>query len=189
MSVFKVTLQNIKQGLLDIDPTTGQPFATSKQRQVYVMGPKKKNRLLKDGDTFTDSNYWKQFAYPQTTLERAFITVLSDDGSIYSDVAEENTFPVGGTYTLATSFNSTNTIDFVGTYGAPARFLQVTNMDNTNAIVGQLNGNANITFTLAHNETQVFNANDLAITMLQLKSSAGTPQANVIASVRSVSQS
>ena len=154
MSVFKVNLQNVKQGLLDIDPTTGQPFAVSKQRQCFVMGPHKTNRLLKDGDTFTDSNYWKQFAYPQTTYERAFIEVLVDDGSIYSDVPEENTFAVGGTYTLSNAYTAANTIDFVGSHGAPARFLQVTNNDNTNAIVGQLNGDTNVTFTLGHNETQ-----------------------------------
>lgn len=189
MSVFKVNLQNVKQGLLDIDPTTGLPFVVSKQRQCYVMGPHKTNRLLKDGDTFTDNNYWKQFAYPQCVYERAFITVLSDDGSIYSDVPEENTFAVGNTFTLTTSYNATNMIDFVGTYGAPARFLQVTNNDNTNGIVGQINGNTNVTFTLGHNESQVFNANDIAITMLQLKAAAGTPSATVIASVRSISQS
>jgi hypothetical protein len=189
MSIFAVNLQNVKQGLLDIDPVTGEPFATSIQRQCYVMGPRHINRLLRDGDTFTDSNYWKQFAFPQTTYENAFIEVLFDDGSVYSSIPEENTFAVGNTYTLSTSFTAGNTIDFVGTYGTPARFLQVTNMDNTNSIVGQLNANSNITFTLAANETQVFNANDLAITMLQLKASAGTPKANVIASVRSVSQS
>lgn len=189
MSIFQVNLQNVQQGLLDIDPVTGEPFAVSLQRQCYVMGPNKTNRLLKDGDTFTDNNYWKQFAYPQATYTAAFIEVLYDDGSIYSSVPEENTFAVGNTYTLSTSFTSGNTIDFVGTYGAPARFLQVTNMSNTYSIVGQLNANSNITFTLGANETQVFNANDLAITMLQLKASSGTPQANVIASVRSVSQS
>jgi hypothetical protein len=189
MSVFVVNLQNVQQGLLDINPTTGQPFAVSQQRQCFVMGPLHINRLLKDGATFTDCNYWKQFAYPQASYERAFIEVLVDDGSVYSSVPVENTFAVGNTYTLATVFNTTNTIDFVGTYGAPARFLQVTNMDPSIAITGQLNASSNITFTLAANETQVFNANDLAITMLQLKSASGTPRANVIASVRSVSTS
>lgn len=189
MSVFKVNLQNYKQGDLDIDPTTGQPFAVSKQRQVYVMGPKKTNRLMKDGDQFTDSNYWKQFAYPQRTLQEAFIEVVTDDGSVYSDAADENTFAVGGTFTLATAFNGTNKIDFVTTYGAPAKFLQVTNNDSAIAITGELNGDTNVTFTLPAGQSQIFNSGDLAITMVRLKSASGTPTASIIASVRSQSKS
>jgi hypothetical protein len=186
MSVFKVKLQNVNQGQLDMDPTTGKPFTVSKQRQVYVMGPRKINRLLKDGDTFTDCNYWKQFAYPQVPYDQAIIHVLSDDGTVYSDIESENTFAVGGTYTLANAYNSTNTIDFMTTYSAPANFLQVTNNDGSIAITGKLNGDTNVTFTLKAGETQVFNSGDIAITKLELKSASGTPTATVIASVRSV---
>jgi hypothetical protein len=39
--------------------TAGQAHGSSYQRTIYVMGPNKVNRKLKDGDTFTDSNYWK----------------------------------------------------------------------------------------------------------------------------------
>ena len=39
MSVFRVNLNNGDQGKLDIDPTAGTQFSTSKQRTVYVMGP------------------------------------------------------------------------------------------------------------------------------------------------------
>lgn len=189
MSIFRVKLQNVQQGLLDVDMVSGKAVTTSKQRQCYVMGPGKINRLLKDGDTFTDSNYWKQFAYPQTTYEKAFIEVLSDDGSIYSNVPSENTFAFGKTYTLATSYNNTNKIDFVSTYGSPAQFLQVTNNDGSISITGELNGDTNVTFTLPAGETQVFNTGDLAITALRLKSASGTPTATVIASIRSVSKS
>lgn len=67
MSVFRVKLNNAQQGLLDIDPSTdtsatfgmvGTPFTTSKQRQIFVAGPTNRYRLLQDGDTFTDCNYW-----------------------------------------------------------------------------------------------------------------------------------
>lgn len=189
MSVFTVTLQNTKQGRLDMDPTTGVPFVVSKQRQIWVAGPNGTYRLLKDGDTFTDSNYFKQYCYPQKSLEEAFLVCTTDDGSIYSEVPEENTFAVGSTFTLATTYNSTNKIDFVGTYGSPAKFLQVTNNDGSIALTGELNGDTNVVFTLAAGETQVFNSGDLAITMIRLKSASGTPTATVIASVRSVSVS
>lgn len=195
MSIFRVKLQNVDQGRLDMDPSTasqnnvGSPMTTSKQRQVYVMGPRKINRLLKDGDTFTDTNYWKKFAYPQVAYNQAFIEVVSDDGSVYSDVDEENTYAVGSTFTLATSYNNTNKIDFVTTYGTPAKFLQVKNNDGSIVITGELNGDANVVFTLAAGESQVFNSGDLAITQIRLKSASGTPTATVLASVRSVSRS
>lgn len=185
MSVFQVQLNNENQGKLDIDPTTGVPFVTSVQREVYVTGPKKINRLLKDGDTFTDCNYWKKFAYPQMAKEQAFIKVITDDGTVYSDEASENTFGVGGSFTLATSYNSTNTIDFMTTYGSPASFLQVQNQAASSILItGELNGDTNLVFTLGQGETQVFNTGDLAITKIRLKAASGTPTALVLAAVK-----
>ena len=127
MSVFRVKLQNVKQGLMDLDPSThplamgsgnqpatygmnGEPMgqewpnseAQSRQRQMFVAGPGRTYRLLKDGDTFTDNNYWKRFAFPQVGREFAFIEVVTDDGSVYSDVPEENTFAAGQAETLTT---------------------------------------------------------------------------------------
>lgn len=193
MSVFKVKLNNIQQGRLDLDPSTntsetygqlGQVFDVSKQRQIWVAGPNRRYRLLKDGEQFTDCNYWKQFAYPQTTYEKAFIEVVSDDGSVYSDVPEENVFTKGATETLTTDFADT-VIDFVTDYGGPARFLSVQNLDGAIAITGELNGDTNITFTVAAGETFMFNQGDLSITMLRLRGASGTPDASWIASIRS----
>lgn len=195
MSVFRVKLQNVKQGLLDLDPSTyvagaaygqlGTAFGTSKQRQIFVAGPKRTYRLLKDGDQFTDCNYWKRFAYPQVAQEFAFIEVVTDDGSVYSDVPSENTFAKGGTPTLTANFADT-VIDFVATYGGAAQMLMVQNLDGTHHVQGELNGDANVTFTLNENETQIFNSGDLAITKLRLKGVTGTPQATWLASIRSV---
>lgn len=203
MSVFRVKLQNIKQGLLDLDPSThpvaagsaatygqlGSAFGTSLQRQMWAAGPNRTYRLLVDGATFTDCNYWKQFAYPQTDYEYSFIEVVTDDGSVWSDVPEENTFLVGSSFTLATSYNTTNKIDFVNTYGGPATFLQVQNNDGSIAITGELNGDTNATFTLAAGASQIFNNGDIRITQIRLKSASGTPSATVLASVRSVCNS
>lgn len=203
MSVFRVKLQNVKQGLLDLDPSShplasgssatygqlGNAFTTSKQRQVFVAGPNRRYRLLVDGATFTDCNYWKQYAYPQVAYEFAFIEVLTDDGSVWSDIPEENTFLVGATYTLATSYSDANTVDFVNTYGGPAMFLQVQNLDGSIKITGELNGDTNATFTVVANGTQIFNNGDIRITKVRLKSASGTPSANILASVRSVATS
>lgn len=203
MSVFKVKLQSIKQGLLDLDPSThplaagtgnglygdlGDAMSVSLQRQMFVAGPNRSYRLLKDGETFTDCNYWKRFAFPQVSHEFAFIQVLTDDGSVYSDVAAENVFAVGATETLDTTLDNT-VIDFVTTHGGAARFLQVQNLDATQTVTGQLNGDVNITFSLNPGETQIFNNGDLSITLLKLASGAGTPSVSWIASIRSVCNS
>jgi hypothetical protein len=85
MSVFKVKLtQGIgrtAQGYLDPAVVNG----ASIQRTIYAPGPNKINRKLFDGQTFTDVNYWKRFAYPNLAHENAFIEVVTDDGSVWSD--------------------------------------------------------------------------------------------------------
>lgn len=214
MSVFRVNLQNIGQGQMDLDPSThplaagtgnspatygnlGESFGAhnpnsgsySLQRQMWAAGPNGTYRLLVDGATFTDCNYWKQFAYPQAARDRAFIEVVTDDGSVWSDIPEENTFLVGSSFTLATSYNDTNKIDFVTTHGGPASFLQVQNLDGSIAITGELNGDTNATFTLAAGESQIFNNGDIRISQIRLKSASGTPSASVLAAVRSVCNS
>lgn len=199
MSVFRVKLNNVNQGRLDLDPSTyvagasygqlGSAFAVSNQRQVYVMGPKKINRLLKDGETFTDCNYWKRFAYPQVPYDQAIVEVVSDDGSVYSDVESENTFVVGRQFTLATSYNSNNTLDFVNLYGSPAKFLQITNTHNSYSVTVELNGDTNATLTLAAGDSQIFNSGDLSITQIRLKSSSANGTAEIVASVKSAVRS
>ena len=195
MSVFRVKLQRTgAQGQLDIDPSTdtsttygnvGTAFSTSKQRTVYVMGPKKINRLLIDGDTFTDCNYWKRFTYPTVAQDQAFIELVSDDGSVYSDVESENTFGVAtGTLTITSSYSTDNTLDFVTTHGGPATFVQIRNIGGSNAMVAELNGDTDLVITIPHSTAQVFNAGDLVITKVRLKSASGTT-AEIVGGVRS----
>ena len=184
MSVFQVKLNNNKQGVLDTDSLTGLELQTSIQRQIFVAGPKRKYRLLVDGATFTDCNYWKRFTAEEIGAEQSFIVVLSDDGSVYSDVPEENTFAVGDTVTVTTDYDDT-VVDFVGDNGGPARFLSVQNLDESISIFGQINGNANVTFKLLGGETMMFNQGDLIITSLKLKSASSTVDVSYLASVRS----
>jgi hypothetical protein len=197
MSVFQVKLNNNSQGRLDLDPSTntsetygalGTPFSTSKQRSIYVAGPNRSYRKLNDGDTFTDCNYWKRFTSEVMGAEHSFIEVVTDDGSIYSDVAEENTFSVGATEVLSTSFADT-VVDFVTDHGGPAKFLMVQNLDASIKITGELNGDTNITFLIGAGETMMFNQGDMVITMLRLKGASGTPSASYIASIKSVCNS
>lgn len=169
MSVFKVKLNQGVQGDLDVNPATGAEFTTSVQRTMYVAGPNGKIREIVDGTTFTDCNYWKQFAVPAVSVNDAFIEVLTDDGSVYSSVASENTYPVVANISLTsgkTLTSSGSVLDIAGSTGNFASFMQLTNAgavaSGNNAIV-QLNGSSGAIFVLEAGSTQVFNGGDVSI--------------------------
>ncbi len=188
MSVFKVKLNNIDQGKLDIDPTTGLPFTTSNQRTIYVTGPGRSYRKLRDGDQFTDCNYWKKFAYPQVPLADAFIEVVTDDGSIYSDVAEENTYPRVYTVTVAggTAY-ADNVVDIIGDNGTVAVAADIVNKSSQGVKV-KLNGLATAIFDLDGNEQQTFNHGDTTLSRLEFNntsSGASTATIQVILTLKS----
>lgn len=166
MSEFRVQLNNSKQGLLDVNPSTQSQFSTSIQRTIFVQGPNKQYRKLFDGETFSDCNYWKKFAYPQLPYDEAFIEVVSDDGSVYSDIPSENNYPK--VYNLIVEQGtdySDNVVDIAGDTGSYANFVQITNQGSSSVRV-RLNGLTGATFELGGSETQVFNAGDLLVTKL-----------------------
>ena len=185
MSVFQVNLNNTGQGLLDQDHQT-----ISVQRTIYAMGPGGVSRKLVDGTQFTDCNYWKRFAYPQVSLEEAIVDVITDDGSVYSDLAVENTFPkvydvqvVSGTEFDAPA----NIVDILGDTGGHAVFAQITNTSGSGDVKVRLNGLADSVFDLANGATQVFNAGELSITLIELEDAAtDTQDIQIVLSVRSV---
>lgn len=203
MSVFRVKLQQLpEQGYMDLNPATassaspacpsclGSAFTTSIQRTMYCAGPRRIWRKLADGATFVDCNYWKRFSYPTVSKEVAFIEVVTDDGSIYSDSSEENTFPVifGGDTAydvLTTDTFEDNYIDILTDYGGFAKFVQITNngtADNQTIKV-QLNGSSSAIMTLADATTQVFNAGDLAISKLGFEGGTANTTVQIILSV------
>ena len=188
MSVFRVNLQNTVQGTLDIDPATGAEFDPSIQRTIFVTGPNKSYRKLNDGDTFTDCNYWKKFAFPQVGLDQAFIEVVTDDGSVWSPIPEENNFPTVYNRTVAdgSTYAGANLVDIVGDYGAAANFVQISNAAGGGDVSVKLNGLAGAIFTLMAGDTQVFNYGDLAVTTLDFANSSGSAASiQIIASVKS----
>jgi hypothetical protein len=202
MSVFRVKLNNTNQGQMDLDPSTassvsagiglGTAFTTSKQRTIYVTGPGSTWRKLSDGDTFTDCNYWKRFAYPQVELHEAFIEVVTDDGSIYSDVASENTYPKVYNVLIPQSTNfEDNVVDILTDTGGHAVFAQISNQGST-AVRVRVNGVADAVFDLPASTTQVFNSGDLSITKLEFLnnvSGGSTADVQVLLSVKSVCNS
>lgn len=195
MSVFQVSLNNISQGALDLNPSVLVPLNTemepSIQRTIYVTGPRGVYRKLKDGDTFTDSNYWKRFSYPQLPMTDAFIVVLEDDGSVYSDIPEENNFP--RVYTLNVNDGTTyenNVVDILGDNDGVAQFVQIHNISGGGDVKVRLNGTANAVFDLDSGNTQIFNYGDLSVTKLEFHNESGENSVvQTIISVRSVSKS
>ena len=175
MSVFQVNLNNQYQGYLDIDPKTGIEFEVaynnpSIQRKMFVSGPNGEYLEFSDGQIFTDCNYWKRYAYPQVPLTQAFITVMSDDGSIWSNNPAENNYPVVYSQTLAAA--GTYSIDFTNN-GGFASFCQISNTGGGDLSV-ELNGLPSATIALSGGQTQIFNYGDLSLTALNLSSVAGT---------------
>lgn len=178
MSVFTVKLTNVNQGLLD---TNGQSTGTSIQRGVWVMGPNKVNRLLLDGATFTDSNYWKRYAYPQVPYDQAIVATTTDDGSVWADnPVGARTFPLVSTFTCTSGYSDTNTINYLSTYGSYAKYVQISTT-GANATC-RINGSVELTITTS--ATQVFNPGDLDISKLEFKGSSAV--VTVMAAIASV---
>lgn len=177
MSKFKVKLTNGKQGLLDI---------YDNQRSAYIMGPNRVNRKLKDGEIFIDSNYWKRFAYPQVPLEEAFIEVIEDDGTIYSDTVSDNTYPkVYNINAVAGSEFSQNKADIAGDSGSFALFAQISNKSDSESIKIRLNGLDSAILDLDAGATQTFNPGELTIGLIEVENLGSSDvSVQIIVSVR-----
>jgi hypothetical protein len=178
---------DVAAGTQAVNP--GAQNATSIQRSVYIMGPGKVNRKLMDGVTFQDCNYYKRFCYPQVSLEDAILTLVTDDGSVYSDVASENTFPKSYSKNVfqGTVF-AQNQFDILTDTGGYATFVQITNFAAATDVSVRSNGVTDAVVTVEHASTQVFNAGDLQISLIEVANnlSGATPALiEVICSVRS----
>ncbi len=181
MSVFRVKLTNSRQGRLDI---------YDNQRSAYIMGPNRVNRKLKDGETFVDCNYWKRFAYPQVPLEEAFIEVVEDDGTIYSDTVANNTYPkVYNILAAPGSSFADNRADIMGETGSFALFAQIVNQGESPVRV-RLNGMNSAVIDLPEGATQTFAVGDLTIGLIEIENSSDSEtRIQIAVSVRVVATS
>lgn len=164
MSVFKVQLNNGTQGLLDNDPN-----GVSIQRSIYVPGPDRVSRELKDGEIFSGSNYWKRFVYPNTSADQAFLVILEDDGSIWYDKADFNNIPKVYKLTIESesSFND-NKIDIQNDTNSFADFVQLSNQSDDPLQI-RLNGLNDAIFDLGGKEVQSFNYGEINIQKIEAK--------------------
>ena len=169
MSVFVVDLTR-SAGVGTVADTSVDSNGLSLQKTIYVPGPNLVWRKLTDGETFTDSNYWKRFASVADggTLPEnaALLSIDSDDGTIFDDHNPgNNTFAVVEDLTVAvgTGFGlAANQIDVVGTHGGYAIFTQiVTDVDVTVRINGSSSADLDVSAG-----SQVFDNGDLQISSL-----------------------
>lgn len=170
MSKFRVKLKDMN--------------GATNQRTLYVEGPKGIRRYLKNGDEFEDSNYWKRFAYPSTSAEEAFIEILEDDGSIYSEVEEENNFPRVYNLTVSSSIFDDNKIDIFKDNNSFAKFVQIHCIDGEDLKV-RINGSSEAVFDLPAGSTQQFDYGDIAINRLEFSNEGSiATKVQVILSVK-----
>jgi hypothetical protein len=180
MSIFRVKLTNSIQGTL----------SGASQRSAYIMGPNRINRILKDGEEFTDVNYWKRFAYPQVPLEQAFIEVIFDDGIQYIDGQQTKFTKVYDVNALPNSDFSENNVNILQDTGGSAVFAQITNKNESQIIKLKLNNSSDAILDLPAGSTQVFNAGDVSISSIQIKNeSESEVEIQILVSIAVISNS
>lgn len=167
MSVFKVQLNTIAQGQLDINPLTGVQFDPSIQRTMYCPGPNGIWRKLADGAQFTDCNYWMRFAYPNVPLEQAFIAVVTDDGIPYSTIGNE---PSSKAVAFQITTSGTASHNFLTTDGGYADSLTIT---CNQAGVITLNGGST-SITLYTGEVISFPSGEANVTSIAVSGTGGS---------------
>lgn len=190
MSTFRVKLTqgDIRTGQGNLDEQA-LDNGTSVQRSIYAMGPNKVNRKLNDGDTFTDCNYWKQFAYPQKAYNEAFIEVVSDDGSVYQPgfqstfvKAYAKTISNGTTHT--TENNIIDVLSDTGSYGIWAT------ISSNEDITIRINGNSASDFVVEGDVPFTFNNGDVLFSKITIaNASGGNATVSVIFGVNAVCNS
>lgn len=168
MSVFKVKLRNQVQGTLGTGVTAG---GLSLGANISVTGPDGVTHRYNDGDTFTASNWWKQFAEGVTDYSRSFLQILTDDNSVFV-AGQPSIIPYSwDNLAVANGVSYTITADIATAIGGPADYIQVT---PTVAMKMKINGNANAIIDLPANATQIFNPGDLQATILAFANATGT---------------
>lgn len=190
------TITVISSSTFSLNGSTGDGSYTSGgvwrvdsvQRTMYAMGPNKINRKLKDGEVFTDCNYWKRFTYPTLPYNQAFIETVEDDGSVYVD-GEVSTFIRTYSRTIATSTTHTDTnniFDILGDNGGPAVFTSITVTGDE--VTVRVNDVSTSDFSVAASTTHTFNTGDVLINKITIdnsESGAATAVVTIQCGIRS----
>ncbi len=180
MSVFKVKLNQGLQGSLDTSLTNG----VSAQRTIMIPGPNGVLTRRNDGETFTETNYYKRYTTSAVSADLAFLQTLTDDGSTWSDNGTNTILRVANFTVNAATTYAAHTLDILSTYGGPSIFTQiVVTGDEVNI---QLNGSTDAIMSLPVG-TQIFDNGDLELTSIAFdnsESGASNATVQVLMSIR-----
>jgi hypothetical protein len=178
MSLFRVHLNTVTDGLMDTNPKTHLQNKPSYQRTIYIMGPNRINRELHDGDEFVDCNYWQKFDYGQPG---GFIETVTNDGSVWNDYTKTSSnIPYSKTFTVAsnaTTYLAANTANILSDTGSVSVYTRIINDADalTGSVIIGLNGTVGspvATFTLAGGTSMIFEVGDLSLSLIQVKNIA-----------------
>ena len=174
MSVFQVRL--IPPGASAVYANDASAVnGVSQQRTVELNGPNGVRRVHADGETFTESNYYKKYlaiseggTMPE---DAAYLTLVTDDGTVWDDFSTvANKFTIvrhltvdgGTTYT-----DDGNEIDIATLYGGYASFVQITTDEDIHI---EINGSSDAVYNLTAGSL-TFNEGEIAATLLRFDNS------------------
>ena len=169
MSIFQVILAKFERGT-----TSREAFG---QQSVSLPTPQNQGeRTFKDREVFEGSNYCKKYCTPSMSQADAFLVIIEDDGTIYSEDDSENNQPFIVTKKVAvgSSYNDEgNEIDLMKEQGTFATFVLIRNKNASQEINVKINGSKNAILELDGNDEISFDKGDIPISKLNFDNSDG----------------
>ena len=169
MSIFQVTLAKVVPGT-----TSAEAFG---QQSVNLPMPKGQGeKIFKDREVFEGSNYWKKYCVPSMSQEDAFLVIIEDDGTIYSEDDSENNQPFIVTKKVAagSSYDDEgNEVDLMKEQGTFATFVLIRNKNSSQEVNVKINGSKNAILELDGNDEISFDKGDIPISKLNFDNSDG----------------
>jgi hypothetical protein len=169
MSTFQVMLARFERGT-----TSAEAFG---QQSVSLPTPQGQgDRTFKDREVFEGSNYWKRYCAPSMPQKDAFLVIIEDDGTIYSEEDSENNQPFIVTKKIAvgSSYDDEgNEIDLMKEQGTFATFVLIRNKNSSQEVNVKINGSKNAILELDGNDEISFDKGDIPISKLNFDNSDG----------------
>ena len=146
-------------------------------------------RELHDGDTFTDSNYYKIYT-PEFMGTEAFLDLVTDDGSVYIKESQETIIP--RSYALdvdADSVYADNVVDIYADNLGFAVYCQITVVGEGTAPTFKFNGLSNALLSIPCGVTQTFDKNEIQFSKIEIDNSQDGSQALTVSIFSSIQKS
>ena len=157
-------------------PGTTSAEAFGQQSVNLPMPQGQGEKIFKDREVFEGSNYWKKYCVPSMSQEDAFLVIIEDDGTIYSEDDSENNQPFIVTKKVAagSSYDDEgNEVDLMKEQGTFATFVLIRNKNSSQEVNVKINGSKNAILELDGNDEISFDKGDIPISKLNFDNSDG----------------